>query len=50
VAEAVIAAEAMKLGIDVIKPLSEHTRYDLIFDVRGRLMRIQCKWLHAAAT
>ena|SRR5215218_690789 len=44
VAEAVIAAEAMKLGIDVIKPLSEHTRYDLIFDVRGRLMRIQCKW------
>ena len=29
VAEAVIAAEAIKLGIPVLKPLVEHTRYDL---------------------
>jgi hypothetical protein len=36
VAEAAIAAEAIKLGIDVIKPLTEHTRYDLIFDLRPR--------------
>jgi PD-(D/E)XK endonuclease len=45
IAEAVIAAEAMKLGVDVIKPVGEHTRYDLIFDVRGQLLRIQCKWV-----
>ena len=29
----VIAAEAMKLGVHVMKPLVEHTRYDLIFDL-----------------
>ena len=44
VAEAAIAAEAIRLGIDVIKPLVEHTRYDLIFDLRPRLVRVQCKW------
>src|SRR4051794_40226812 len=40
----VIATEAMKLGVEVIKPLSEHTRYDLIFDLGSRLLRVQCKW------
>jgi PD-(D/E)XK nuclease superfamily protein len=44
IAEAAIAAAAIKLGIDVIKPLVEHTRYDLIFDLRPRLLRVQCKW------
>jgi hypothetical protein len=44
VAEATIAAAAIKLGVDVIKPLVEHTRYDLIFDLRPRLLRVQCKW------
>jgi PD-(D/E)XK endonuclease len=44
VAEAAIAAAAIKLGIDVVKPLVEHTRYDLIFDVDGHLLRVQCKW------
>jgi PD-(D/E)XK nuclease superfamily protein len=44
VAEAAIAAAAIKLGIDVLKPLVEHTRYDLIFDIDGRLLRVQCKW------
>jgi prevent-host-death family protein len=44
VAEAAIAAEATKLGIAVMKPLTEHTRYDLIFDLRPRLLRVQCKW------
>ena len=34
VAEAAIAAAAIKLGIDVVRPLVEHTRYDLIFDLR----------------
>jgi prevent-host-death family protein len=44
VAEMAIAAAATKLGIDVSKPLVEHARYDLIFDVRGHLLRVQCKW------
>ena len=44
VAEAAIAAAAIRLGVDVIKPLVEHTRYDLIFDLRPRLVRVQCKW------
>ena len=43
VAEACIAAEAMKLGIGVFRPLGDE-RYDLIFDLRPKLLRIQCKW------
>ena len=31
-------------GIGVLKPLAEHGRYDLIFDVGSQLLRIQCKW------
>jgi prevent-host-death family protein len=44
VAETAIAAEATKLGIPVLKPLIEHTRYDLIFEIGDRLLRVQCKW------
>ena len=40
VAEAAIAAEATKLGIPVLKPLVEHTRYDLVFEVDDSLFRI----------
>ena len=44
IAESAIACAAIKLGIDVYKPLSDGTRYDLIFDIHGRLVRVQCKW------
>ena len=44
VARAAIAAAAIKLGIDVSRPLVEHTRYDLIFDLEPELLRVQCKW------
>jgi len=44
IAEAAIALEAIKLGIDVLKPVAEHERYDLVFDVGDRLLRVQCKW------
>jgi prevent-host-death family protein len=43
VAEMAIALEATKLGVDVLKPLSEHGRYDLAFDIGGRVLRVQCK-------
>jgi hypothetical protein len=44
VAETEIAAAAIRLGVDVFRPLSDGTRYDLLFDTGGRLWRVQCKW------
>ena len=43
-AELAIAHAAAELGVGVFKPLTDGERYDLIFDFRPRLMRIQCKW------
>jgi prevent-host-death family protein len=43
-AELAIAAEAAKLGLPVFAPLTEHGRYDLVLEVAGRLLRVQCKW------
>ena len=36
----------MHLGIDVYRPLNDGTRCDLIFDLAGKLMRVQVKWAH----
>jgi prevent-host-death family protein len=44
VAELAIAAEAARLGLSVLKPLTEHERYDLVLGIGGRLLRVQCKW------
>jgi hypothetical protein len=44
VAEAAITYAAIKLGIDVYRPLQDGGRYDLIFDLGMRLLRVQCKW------
>ena len=35
--------EATKLGLPVFVPLTEGGRYDLILDIDGRLLRVQCK-------
>jgi PD-(D/E)XK endonuclease len=43
-AELEIAAAATKLGIPVYKPLSEHSRADLVLEIGSRLARVQCKW------
>jgi prevent-host-death family protein len=43
VAEAAIALEAAKAGVEVLRPVADHCRYDLVFDVGGRLYRVQCK-------
>ena len=43
IAEAAIALEAIRLGIPVLKPVAEHGRYDLGFEVGGRILRVQCK-------
>jgi hypothetical protein len=44
IAETAIIHEAVKLGIGVLKPLTDGHRYDLIFDLESRLVRVQCKW------
>jgi prevent-host-death family protein len=44
IAELKIAAAAAELGIPVLRPLTEHGRYDLAFEIGARLLRVQCKW------
>jgi hypothetical protein len=44
IAEAAIVATAVKLGIDVYRPVGEGGRYDMIFEVDEHLIRVQCKW------
>ena len=44
VAELAIATEAARLGLSVLKPLTEHERYDLALDLGSRILRVQCKW------
>jgi hypothetical protein len=39
-----IQLAATTLGIDVYKPVAEGGRYDMIFDLDDRLLRVQCKW------
>ena len=43
-AEVAVALHAARLGIPALLPWSGHARYDLVFDVRGALLRVQCKW------
>jgi hypothetical protein len=43
IAEAAIAAEAIKQGILVCRPNLD-ARYDLVFDTGDALWRVQCKW------
>jgi PD-(D/E)XK endonuclease len=44
IAETAIIHAAVKLDIEVYKPVNDGTRCDLIFDLGGRLTRVQCKW------
>jgi prevent-host-death family protein len=44
IAETAIAAAATKLGIPVLRPIVEHARYDLAFEIGERILRVQCKW------
>ena len=45
VAELAVQLAATKLGIDVYRPVAEGGRYDMIFDLGGDLVRVQCKWV-----
>ena len=44
IAETKIAAAATELDIPVLRPITEHARYDLAFEIGERLYRVQCKW------
>jgi prevent-host-death family protein len=44
IAEQAFVLAAVKAGIPVLKPVSEHGRCDLALDFGGRLWRVQCKW------
>jgi PD-(D/E)XK endonuclease len=44
IAETAVIHEAIKLGIDVYRPVMEGGRYDLLLDLDPRLVRVQCKW------
>ena len=44
IAEVAITLAAMRAGAGVLRPVAEHARYDLGFEVGGQLLRVQCKW------
>ena len=44
IAEAAIALAAIRLNIQVYKPMAEGGRCDLIIEPGDELLRIQCKW------
>jgi prevent-host-death family protein len=44
IAETAITAAAYKLDIPVLRPMVEHARYDLAFEIGDRILRVQCKW------
>jgi PD-(D/E)XK endonuclease len=44
IAETAIIHAAIKLGLNVYRPVVEGGRYDMIFEAGSNLLRIQCKW------
>jgi len=49
IGEAAFLAKMEAMGFEVSKPWGESSRYDLIVDVGGRLVRVQVKSAHRAA-
>jgi hypothetical protein len=43
VAELAVALAASKLGVGVYRPVNDGERYDMILEVHGYLLRVQCK-------
>jgi hypothetical protein len=39
-----VALAATRLGVEVYRPLVEGGRFDLVFAIGERLLRVQCKW------
>jgi len=49
IAETAVLHECAKLHVPVSKPLDDQ-KYDLIFDLGEKLLRVQCKWAAGSAT
>ncbi len=43
IAELKIIAEIASLGVPVLRPVTEHERYDLVIQIAGTFIRVQCK-------
>lgn len=43
ISEAVAIAAFVKVGMTVLKPFGDNRRYDLVVDISGRFIRVQCK-------
>src|SRR5262249_30713483 len=43
VSEAIILAEFLKAGFPVLLPFGDNQRYDMVVEVGGRFLRVQCK-------
>jgi prevent-host-death family protein len=44
IAEAAVTLAATRLGFGVLKPVAEHSAYDLALDLGSEIVRVQCKW------
>lgn len=44
IAEAAVTADAIRAGVQVLRPVTEGERYDLVFGIAGSFLRVQCKW------
>jgi hypothetical protein len=44
IAEQAVLLAAVRLGVPVMKPVAEHSRCDLAFDLGDRIWRVQVKW------
>jgi prevent-host-death family protein len=44
IAEHAVALKPLQLGIPVLRPSVAQLPYDLAFELKGRLWRVQCKW------
>jgi hypothetical protein len=44
IAESLFIAAAIRAGHIVYRPMAEHGRADLLLELDGRLLRVQCKW------
>ena len=43
IAEQAVALKALQKGWEVLRPLGDRLPYDLVFDVEGKLFKIQVK-------
>ncbi len=44
IAEAAITVAAIRAGAQVLRPVTEGERYDLVFVIGSSFLRVQCKW------